>query len=111
MKCNSCGYEMTELENGSYECHVAWCPERKRGESEILRECIYCDGLFAFETNDKEDMGKYEEYVCQGCAVKCGQCGHPKGEHFVDEYGAKYCGITISGCECNGFKPVKGKGY
>ena len=29
MKCPVCGYEMTELEDGSQECHISWCPNCK----------------------------------------------------------------------------------
>ena len=80
-----------------------------KGVLEIHKECAYCGNLFAFETKDKKDTDKYEDYVCQSCAVKCKQCEHPKGEHYADEHGVKYCGVTISGCECNDFKLVKGE--
>lgn len=109
MKCNSCGYEMTELENGSHECHVAWCPEHKKAASETLKECVYCGNQFAFEKTDKKSDKMYKDYICPECAVECKFCKLPKGEHYTDEYGVKYCGITISDCECNDFEPVKGE--
>ncbi len=72
-----------------------------------IKECVYCGNQFVFEIPDKKDAGVYQDYICPDCAVECKHCKHPKGEHYTDEYGVKYCGITISGCECNNFKPVK----
>ena len=27
MICGECGYEMTKTDDGSFECHVPWCPK------------------------------------------------------------------------------------
>ena len=107
MKCKSCGYEMIELADGSYECHMAWCSERKRTAIETIKECVYCGNQFAFSSQEKKDSDVYEDYVCLSCSVKCKSCGHPKGEHYTDEYDVKYCGVTISNCDCKDFEPTK----
>ena len=32
--CRECGYEMTEVDIGVYECHIPWC-SRYLGESDV----------------------------------------------------------------------------